>query len=229
MNKLILWDIDGTLMYSGGVAGDAMRAAMERMYGRPFVAERRSYAGKTDQQIILETFAEREHAELLGTIEPFTAIYLEELEARRAEFLAHGRVLAGVVAALERLAAAPVIQSVLTGNLKPVARFKLDLFDLSRYLDLEVGAYGSDHHLRGELVPVATARAGQRYGRAFVGSDVVVIGDTPNDIDCGRVSRARTVAVATGPFGAGDLLAHGADVVLPSLAATDAVIEAVLG
>jgi phosphoglycolate phosphatase-like HAD superfamily hydrolase len=61
VNKLILWDIDGTLLYSGGVAGDAMRAAMERVYGRPFVEERRTYAGKTDQQIIMETFAEREH------------------------------------------------------------------------------------------------------------------------------------------------------------------------
>lgn len=229
MNKLILWDIDGTLLYSGGVAGEAMRAAMARVYGGSSIEERRSYAGKTDQQIILETFAEREHADLLGALEHFTTVYLEELEARRAEFLDRGRVLDGAVAALDRLGAAPVIQSVLTGNLQPVACFKLDLFGLARHLDLDVGAYGSDHHRRGDLVPIAVARAERRYGRPFVGREVVVIGDTPNDIDCGRAGGARTVAVATGPFSPDDLRAHGADVVLPDLADTDAVLDAVLG
>src|SRR6185295_10706723 len=93
VNKLILWDIDGTLIYSGGVAGAAMRAAMERVYGRATAAERHAYAGKTDQQIILETFADRAHAEMLPLLEPFTAAYLEELHTRRAEFLAQGRIL----------------------------------------------------------------------------------------------------------------------------------------
>jgi phosphoglycolate phosphatase-like HAD superfamily hydrolase len=229
MDKLILWDIDGTLLYSGGVAGEAMRAAMEQVYGRPSIAERLAYAGKTDQQIIIETFAEREHADLVGMLEHFTAAYLKELEARRADFLARGRVLVGVVPLLERLAGEPVVQSVLTGNLQLVARLKLDLFGLARYLDLEVGAYGSDHHRRPELVPIAAARAARRYGRPFAGRDVVVIGDTPHDIDCGRASGARTVAVATGPFSADELRAHGADVVLPDLADTDAALKAILG
>jgi phosphoglycolate phosphatase-like HAD superfamily hydrolase len=151
-----------------------------------------------------------------------------ELEARRAAFLARGRVLDGVGAALRRLATAPVVQSVLTGNLLPIARFKLDLLGLITYLDLDAGAYGSDHHLRTNLVPIAAARAERRYGRPFAQRDVVVIGDTPNDIDCGRAAGARTVAVATGPFGVDDLRAHGADVVLPSLADTETVLEAIL-
>ena len=229
MNKLILWDIDGTLIYSGGVAGEAMRAAMERVYGRLSSDDRRLYAGKTDQQIIMETFADREHSDLLGGLELFTTIYLEELEARRDEFAARGRVLDGVVAILDRLADEPVIQSVLTGNLQMVAHFKLDLLGLTGYLDLDVGAYGSDHHRRDDLVPIAAARAAQRYGRLFVGRDVVVIGDTPNDIDCGRAGGARTVAVASGPFSADDLRAHGADVVLPNLADTRAALAAILG
>lgn len=229
MNKLILWDIDGTLLYSGGVAGEAMRAALERTYGRPFAEDRRSYAGKTDQQIILETFAEREHADLLGALEDFTTVYLEELEARRGEFLARGRVLDGAVAALDRLSTESVVQSALTGNLRMVAQFKLDLLGLSGYFDFESGAYGSDHHRRAELVPIAAARAERRYGRPFHGRDVVVIGDTPNDIDCGRAGGARTVAVASGPFSVADLRAHNPDIVLPSLADTEQVVAAILG
>jgi phosphoglycolate phosphatase len=80
-HKLVLWDIDGTLLYSGGVAGEAMRAAMTRVYGRPSDNERRSYAGKTDQQIILETFPERSPEELLSRLDEFTAAYLDILSA----------------------------------------------------------------------------------------------------------------------------------------------------
>jgi phosphoglycolate phosphatase len=229
MNRLILWDIDGTLMYSGGVAGEAMRASMERVYGSASTEARHSYAGKTDRQIILETFAERGHDELIGTLDHFTATYIEELTSRRDAFLTRCRVLDGAAAALERLTTADVIQSVLTGNLQPIARIKLDLMGLTRFLDLDSGAYGSDHHRRTELAPIAAARAAQRYGRAFTGADLVVIGDTPHDIDCGRAAGARTIAVATGPFSADALRAHNADIVLENLADTDAVIAAILG
>src|SRR4051794_25083237 len=229
MQKLILWDIDGTLLYSGGVAGEAMRASMERVYGSASTEARHSYAGKTDRQIILETFAERSHDDLFNTLDHFTATYVEELLGRRDDFLSRCRVLEGVTAALERLKATDVIQSVLTGNLQPIARIKLDLMGLTRFLDLDIGAYGSDHHRRNELVPIAAARAAQRYGRAFAGAAVVVIGDTPHDIDCGRAGGARTIAVATGPFPADALRAHGADIVLENLTDTDAVIAAILG
>jgi phosphoglycolate phosphatase len=228
MKKLILWDIDGTLIYSGGVAGEAMRAAMRAVYGGVWTEGRHSYAGKTDQQIILETFAERAHDELLGNLEPFTATYIAELGRRRDEFLARGYVLEGITAALKRLATTDAVQSVLTGNLEPIARIKLDMFGLAQFFDLDAGAYGSDHHIRSNLVPVAVARAERRYGRPFAGGDVIVIGDTPNDIDCGRAAGARTVAVATGPFGADELRAHGADAVLPSMADVDAAIGAIL-
>jgi phosphoglycolate phosphatase-like HAD superfamily hydrolase len=229
MNKLILWDIDGTLLYSGGVAGEAMRAAMGRVYGSASTEARHSYAGKTDRQIILETFAERSHEDLANTLDLFTATYIEELNSRRADFLARCRVLDGVLPALEFLATADVVQSLLTGNLQPIAKIKLDLMGLSRFLDLDAGAYGSDHHRRIELVPIAAARAAQRYGRAFASTDVVVIGDTPHDIDCGRAGGARTIAVATGPFSSDALRAHGADIVLENLADTDRVVESILG
>src|SRR5690349_7426752 len=145
MNKLILWDVDGTLLYSGGVAGEAMRAAMERVYGGTSAEGRHSYAGKTDRQIIFETFAALGQDDLVGKLDQFTDTYIEELTGRRDAFLARCRVLDGVVPALERLAASNVFQSLLTGNLQPIAKIKLDLMGLSRFLDLDVGAYGSDH------------------------------------------------------------------------------------
>jgi phosphoglycolate phosphatase len=122
-----------------------------------------------------------------------------------------------------------VVQSVLTGNLAPVARLKLELTGLLHHFDLEVGAYGSDHHHRHELVPIAVARAERRYGRRFAGAEVVVVGDTPNDIACARAAGARAVAVATGPFTLADLAAHAPDAALPSLADPDAAVLAILG
>jgi phosphoglycolate phosphatase-like HAD superfamily hydrolase len=206
-----------------------MRVAMQRVYGELALVPLSSYAGKTDQQIILYTFAELSPDHLPSSLEHFTATYIAELEARRAEFLARCRVLPGVAVALERLAAEPVVQTVLTGNLQPIAQIKLDLMGLARFLDLQAGAYGSDHHRRAELVPFAVARAEQRYGQRFAGADVVVIGDTPNDIDCGRAAGARTVAVATGPFSAAELRAHAPDAVLDDLIDINQVLTSIFG
>ncbi len=228
MKKLILWDIDGTLLYSGGVAGEAMRTAMRRVYGRSSDNERRQYAGKTDQQIILETFADRDPDELLAHLDQFTVAYLEELAGCRDAMIERARVLEGVLPALESLAGQPVVQSVLTGNLAPVAHYKLDLMGIAQFFDLDVGAYGSDHHQRTKLVPIAAERAHQRYGQPFVGSHVVIIGDTPNDVACGRAAGARTVAVATGPFNLADLQACAPDAALANLADTNASVNAIL-
>jgi phosphoglycolate phosphatase-like HAD superfamily hydrolase len=228
MQKLILWDIDGTLLAAMG-AGFAMRAAMERVFGPTADLPGHTYAGKTDQQIILEAFADRHHTDLLGDMERFTAVYLEELDQREAEMRARARVLEGALPALERLARLDVVQSVLTGNLKTVARYKLDMMGLTHFFDLESGSYGSDHHARVELVPIAAARAAQRHGRQFRGQEVVVIGDTPNDIACGKAAGARTVAVATGPYSVEQLQAHHPDAALPSLADTEATVRAIMG
>jgi phosphoglycolate phosphatase-like HAD superfamily hydrolase len=230
VRRLILWDIDGTLMESGGVAGVCMRAAMRRIYGHTPEGEFRVYAGKTDRQILYETYPEREPAELVGGLEAFTAAYMEELELRRDELRARARVLAGVREVLARLAEADVVQSTLTGNLMPAARYKLDMVGLLPFFDMGAGAFGSDHHDRAELPAIAAARAAARYGRAFRGRDVVVIGDTPNDIACGRAYGARTVAVATGvSFAMADLAPHAPAALLPSLADTSAAVDAILG
>lgn len=229
MHKLILWDIDGTLLYSGGVAGEAMRAAMTRVYGRASDNERRGYAGKTDQQIILETFPDQAPANLLGRLDEFTSAYLAILTEHVENFKSRGRVMAGAVTVLERLRDAGPVQSLLTGNLAPVARLKLDLMSIAGFFDFDAGAYGSDSPRRADLAPIAAARAARRYGRDFCGGDVVVIGDTPNDIACARAAGARAVAVATGPFSVAELAAHHPDALLADLADSEAALAAILG
>ena len=228
--RLILWDIDGTLLYSGGVAGEAMRAAMTRVYGRPASNDRREYAGKTDQQIILETFAERPHDQILAQLDEFAVAYMDELDQRQAEMAARGRVLPSVPAILAHLQHNPdVHQSVLTGTMQKVAAMKLRLTNLLHYVDLDTGAYGSDHHQRVQLPNFALTRANQRFQPALSGSDIIIIGDTPNDIACGKAHGARTVAVATGPFSVADLTAHQPDAVLADLSDLDAALTAILG
>jgi phosphoglycolate phosphatase len=221
--RLILWDIDGTLLYSGGVAGEAMRAAMSHVYGRPNSNDRREYAGKTDQQIIRETFPERDPADITALLPTFADAYMQELTAR-------GRVLPGVPAALQYFQHAPDFhQSVLTGNMQAVAELKLTLTDLRDFIDMRTGAYGSDHHQRVELPRYALARAHQYLTPAMSGQDLVIVGDTPNDIACGKAHGARTVAVATGPFSVADLAAHHPDAVLADLSDLAATVQAIVG
>ncbi|MCL6543326.1 MAG: haloacid dehalogenase-like hydrolase, partial [Roseiflexus sp.] len=202
--------------------------AMTRVYGRPSDNERRSYAGKTDQQIILETFPERSPEELLSRLDEFTAAYLDILSAWEDAFRTRGRVLEGAIEILQRLRTRGVVQSLLTGNLAPVAHLKLRMMSLIEFFDFEIGAYGSDSPRRIDLTPIAAARAARRYGRVFAGADIVVVGDTPNDIACARAVGARAVAVATGPFGVEELRTHAPDVVLPDLTDTGAALAAIL-
>jgi len=229
MRSLILWDIDGTLLYGGGISGAIMRDAMRAVYGGESSNERISYAGKTDPQIVLETFPDQTPEQLLGQLAQFSAAYVAAFELRAHELREYGYVLAGVQAVLAALAQRPLIQSVLTGNIQPIARRKLEVMGLAAFFDLAVGAYGSDHHQRSELVPIALVRASQRYGRPFTGADVVVIGDTPNDIACGRAGAARTIAVASGVFSLETLQDCKPDRALASLADTDAAVSAILG
>jgi phosphoglycolate phosphatase len=229
IQRLVLWDIDGTLMYTGGITGKCMRNALSQIYGEVAEEARHQYAGKTDRQIIFEAFADRAQADLVEAIDRFTEVYMAELEASRAAVLEHAELFEGVREVLAELAARPVVQSALTGNILPAARWKLDTMGLLPFFDLEAGAYGSDHHERVQLPAIAAARAAQRYGRPFAGPEVVVIGDTPSDIACGRAFGARTVAVASGPFSVDQLRAHQPDAVLPSLADTRAALDAILG
>lgn len=227
MDRLILWDVDGTLLSTDGIAAEAMREAMREVVGDAAPMARTHYAGKTDWQIIRESFPSMPPAEIGERLHEFTAAYLGRLQLQRAALAARSRLFPGVVRALEALGGA-ARQAPLTGNIAAVARIKLECVGLLPLLDLEAGAYGDDHYHRPELVPIAAARAAGRYGRAFAGRQIVVVGDTPNDIACGQANGARTVAVATGPYPLAELLAHGPDVALADLSDTDAVVAAIM-
>lgn len=231
VRRLVLWDIDGTLLRAG-VAGSAVfDQAIADVVGRPVddtVAV--AMSGKTDPQIV------REYLRLLGEPETDDTILavLRRLEQGLAaiadQLSANGRVCPGVVDVLGRLDADDrVVSSVLTGNIAPNAVIKLRAFDLDRWLDLSVGAYGSDHHQRNELVPVAMGRlASERETRLDPG-DVWVIGDTPLDLACARAAGARCLLVATGRTGLDELGTLGADAVLGDLSDTDAVVKLLTG
>lgn len=231
VRRLVLWDIDGTLLTGGPLAREVFDAAVAGVLARPPGDHGVRMSGKTDPQIALEILdragVRRDEAlrvlpQVLQALEDGLA---EGLERIRTE----GRVHPGVQELLERLHGRPdVIQSVLTGNLLRNARVKVRAFGLDRFLDLEVGAYGSDHHDREELVPFALRRVERRHGAALRPGDVWIVGDTPRDLACARSGGARCLLVATGRHPHAELRELPADAVLPDLADTDAVLELLL-
>lgn len=225
--KLILWDIDGTLLNTSGISGDCMRAAMEKVF-QPFVRQKRPfYSGKTDRQIILDTFPDVTLDRLLADLPRFTTTYIAEVERRKDDLINQTRIFPGVRELLTALQGR-VIQAPLTGNIAPVAQRKLDWVGLLSYFHFEIGAYGDDHQDRSQLVAFAAERAAAHYGRPFTGTDIVIVGDTPHDIACGRQNHARSVAVATGPYSLEELREHQPDAVLSDLHDLPAALHAIL-
>jgi phosphoglycolate phosphatase len=137
--------------------------------------------------------------------------------------------LPGAAAAIAALAAAGARQSVLTGNIRPLAALKLAGAGLGQDLDLDVGAYGDAHEVRAELVTAARRAAQAAYGTDFGGWSTVLIGDTPLDVGAALASGARVLGVATGSFTGADLAAAGAHAVLPDLTDAALVLAAVTG
>ncbi|MGH9117435.1 MAG: HAD family hydrolase [Acidimicrobiales bacterium] len=232
MNRLVLWDVDGTLVRCGPIGRQAIERAARRALDHhvdwsdddvPQV----HMSGGTDPGILLELLA---HGGIEGDqIDRLLALALVHLEdelaaaAHRIEL--EGTVLPGVAEVVTRLHDDPgVIQSVLTGNIAPNAAVKLGAFGLDAWLDLEIGAYGSDHVDRNRLVPLAIERAEAKHGRAFPPADVWVVGDTPRDMACAAAAGARCLLVATGGHPIDELEGLGADEVLPDLSEVDLVV-----
>ena len=230
--RLILWDIDGTLIRAGGVTLALFNRAVERVVGRDPGEHGVAFSGGTDQQIaqsilaVLE-IAEDEAAELVPSI----LGHLEtELAAAEGLIREQGRVLPGVVELLSRLDEAPdVHQSVLTGNIAPNAAVKLRAFDLDRWLDLEVGGFGSDHADRNELVPIALERLGRLRGVKVAPSDVWVVGDTVRDLACARAGGAHGVLVATGRIPREELAPAEPDHLFDDLSDVESVFSLLTG
>jgi phosphoglycolate phosphatase len=226
--RLVLWDVDGTLVHGGEAATRAFDVAVERVIGRPAGDHGVRMSGKTDPQIALEILAFAQIAEVEAQEHlPLVLEHLEqELAAAVQHLQEHGRVMPGVVELLPRLhVASDVVSSVLTGNIEANGRLKVAAFGLDRWLDLDVGAYGSDDHDRNNLVPIALDKLTQRRATSVRATDVWVVGDTPRDLECARAGGARCLLVGTGRFSTEELRGLGPDVAVDDLRDVDAIYE----
>ena len=230
--KLVLFDIDGTLLWTDGAGRRAIHRALVDEMGIAGPIEGFRFDGKTDPQIVRELLALAGHpdAEDASRVSVVCDRYVSLLEAELARPAQATRVMPGVpelLAALEPLETrGQALVGLLTGNLALGAALKLRSAGLEP-ARFAVGAYGSDSARRVDLPPVAARRAAERTGRRFVGSDVVIVGDTPDDVMCGVPIGARAVAVATGFYDVTALAAAGAARVFADLRDTAAVLDAI--
>ncbi len=225
---LVLWDVDYTLLSAGGLGNRLYAAVFKEMFGRDLTAVAPK-AGRTDRAILIDTLALAGLEEPRARVDDFLAALASRVAAMDGSANGEVRALPGAAAAIATLAAAGVRQSVLTGNIRPLAALKLAAAGLGKHLDLDVGAYGDVHEVRAELVPEARQAARAAYGSAFDGAATVLVGDTPLDVAAALATGARAVGVATGSFAAADLVAAGAHTVLPDLTDASAVLAAVTG
>ena len=223
---LVLWDVDHTLIENGGVSKATYARAFELLTGR-FPDVRPKTDGRTDFQIMHELLtANNVDAEGFTRIDQFENVLKSAMEEKAPELPERGYVLPGVVESLMALSSASnTIQSVLTGNIDVNAFAKLHAFDLDKWVDLEVGGFGSDDIVRSKLVDASRRKVDAKYGVDFDRSSTVLIGDTLLDIMAAHDGDAKVIAVATGVYSVDQLTEAGADAVLESLADQDRFAE----
>ena len=230
---LVLWDVDGTLLNAAGLGTRLYEMVFRVLFGRelPAVAPK---AGRTDRAIIADTLALAGIPEPRTQVDRFLAALASQVAAVDGTMNAWVHPLDGVSAAIAALAMASaphrqIHQSVLTGNMRPLAVLKLGAAGLGQHLDLDAGAYGDAHEVRAELVSLARLAARRLYGAGFAGSSTILIGDTPLDVEAALASGARVVGVATGGYSTPELARAGAHAVLPDLTDPALVVAAVTG
>ena len=222
--RLVMWDIDMTLMRANGVAAEAFLETLSAVVGRP-ATNVVTWGGRTDLDTATELFAA--HGVAAPDFVDFFARYAAAVELRRELMATRAKALAGAAEALTALAARPgVVQTVVTGNIRPVAEVKLHALGLTEGIDFEVGGYGTDDGVRATLVRRSRERAHAKYGPF---TEVVVVGDTPLDVAGALANGVTAVGVATGGASAADLKASGAHHVLDSLADTESVLRLLAG
>jgi phosphoglycolate phosphatase-like HAD superfamily hydrolase len=225
VNRLVLFDIDGTLLSTQGHSVRAMKAAYAAVYGRDPSAIAYRMDGKTELQIAYELMglAGLSRQEIEAGLPRFWVRYEEEL--RRAVTPERTRVFPGVAALVAQVARLPhALLGLLTGNCEPAARIKLQAARLDGFA---LGAYGAHHEDRAALPALAVEQATRLSGRRFQGKEIVIIGDTPNDIRCGQALGVKSIAVATGRYSAEQLADHAPDHIFPDFSDVTAVLRAV--
>ena len=229
MKRLVLFDIDGTLLVTDGAPRRAFHRAMLEVYRTAGPIATHAFDGKTDPQIAREllTQAGLPSAAVERGLSALWSAYLRELSVEFAQPGSRTTVLPGIVTLLSALEGhTDVLLGLLTGNIEEGAMLKLATAGIRN--TFRIGAYGSDCEQRDGLPGVAVARARAAVGIEFARGEIVIIGDTPSDVTCGRGLGARAIAVATGRFQQAELREAGAAAVFPDLSHTDDVLEAIL-
>ncbi|GAB4390060.1 MAG: HAD family hydrolase [Thermodesulfovibrionales bacterium] len=235
--KLVLFDIDGTLLDSGGAGTRALDLAFSEVYSITEAFRGIRMAGKTDTEIIGEALL-RHGIDRSDEASPaLTRVYLKYLALEIKND--RKRLKPGVEETLERLGSQPGVRlGLLTGNIEGGAEIKIGAFGLERHFLPKngaggepgrlLGAFGSDNADRNLLLPIAVRKLAEDCGKTVSFADCVVVGDTPRDINCARPYGARAVGVATGPYSLEDLRAAGADLVISDLAQGSGHLDALL-
>ena len=227
--RLVLWNVDLTLVDVARVTRAAYAEAFPRVTGRPLV-QLPQLAGRSESEAFFDALALNEAdtgpaSEQL--LQPFSQELARAMQARRADVVTHGQVMAGAAEALKAVHSRDVKQTVLTGTSRANAVLKLGAFGLDGYLDLEIGGYGDESYPKGTLLHLVKLRAGEKYRTEFGDDSTVYVGDSPRDVDAARIGGARAVAVASGRSTVAELREAGADAVLPDLTDVAAVLAAV--
>jgi phosphoglycolate phosphatase-like HAD superfamily hydrolase len=226
--RLVLFDIDGTLLHSHGAGRRAMEAALLEAFGTKGSPGYR-YDGKTDRQIVRDLMRGSGFPDAIidARMDDIMVAYVAGLRREIASPHTKVEALTGVMQLLDALVdRAHCIVGLLTGNLEPGAQQKLTAAGIG-FDRFAVGAFGSDHEIRAELPAIAQRRARERLGVHIEGRDVIIIGDTPADIQCGRAIDARAIAVATGHYTVEALTEHEPHAVFSDLGDTEAVLAAI--
>lgn len=227
--RVVLFDIDGTILRSGGVGRIAMERALTEVFGSPGSTDYH-YDGKTDRQIVREVMRleGRTDEEIDADMPRLIDTYVAGLKAELSSGARLVHVHPGVLELIDQLEREPsVVLGLLTGNVAEGASAKLGAagIEMSRF---RVNAFGSDHEERPELPAVAQRRAREVLGADIAGNRLVVIGDTPADIRCGEAIGARAIGVATGRYTVEELSRHDPYAVFETLADTAAVLERIM-
>src|SRR5216117_1909705 len=220
--RLLLFDIDCTLIHSGGAGVQALKSAFQERFGIADDLHGIEIAGMTDSGIVVSILNKHKipvtNENISGFLDSYVHFLSLELPRRK------GKLLPGVLKLLEKLKARPhLVLGLLTGNVSRGARLKLEHYGVWHFF--EFGAFADDHQDRNRLGSFARARAKEKHGREFSPSKIDVIGDTPRDIACGKAIGARTIAVATGRWSREQLAEHQPDFLIDDLSNVNQIID----
>jgi phosphoglycolate phosphatase-like HAD superfamily hydrolase len=224
LKRLYLFDIDGTLITSGGAGETSYREAVAEICGSLAPLEGINFAGNTDtglaRSVLLAAGREPTREAIMTLHDTYLGILADRIH------LHQGSLLPGIIPILDILKErSDCVLALLTGNLAAGAEVKLTHYGVWHYFDF--GAYADDHHERNRLGPIAMSRAFEEHGEEFTPERIYVIGDTPRDIECGKAFGAKTVGVATGKYSREELASHHPDFLFDDFSDPEAVMAAI--